>query len=176
MITAPLSPTTTIPQHFLLISLFLPFSFDLLLETRKKHIMSSHKRPHTPLDGDSSPRDSPTPKAARIVHSPSRPTNSSDSSLSEAPLYCTLPPTCNPPTHKPTPLANTKELESHYAKHHAHVCEVRGCGCVFPDARLLELVSVLLLLHISRVLERFRWAQGMESYPANMARFYLSRI
>lgn len=174
MITASLSPTITIPHlYFLLISLFLSFFFDLLLETRKIHIMSSHKRPHTPLDGDSSPRDSPTPKAARIVHSPSRATNPSDSSLSEAPLYCTLPPTCNPPSHKPTPLANTKELESHYAKHHAHVCEVRGCGCVFPDARLLELVSAPVQL--SLVLEGIRWAQGMESYRTNMARLSSSR-
>ena len=53
-------------------------------------------------------------------------------------LQCTLPPTC---TRRPTPLANTKELESHYATCHAHVCEQNGCGCVFPDARLLELVS-----------------------------------
>ncbi len=54
------------------------------------------------------------------------------------PMLCTLPPTC---THRPTPLVNTKELESHYATCHAHVCEQKGCGCVFPEARLLELVS-----------------------------------
>lgn len=53
------------------------------------------------------------------------------------PLLCTLPPTCN---HKPTPIANSKDLEIHYAKYHAHVCEQKGCHCVFPDARLLELV------------------------------------
>ncbi|KAM6497228.1 hypothetical protein JOM56_007701 [Amanita muscaria] len=52
------------------------------------------------------------------------------------PIVCTLPPTC---THRPTPLANTKELESHYATYHAHVCEQNGCGCVFPEAILLEL-------------------------------------
>jgi len=51
-------------------------------------------------------------------------------------MLCTLPPTC---THRPMPLANTKELESHYATCHAHVCEQNGCGCVFPEARLLEL-------------------------------------
>ncbi|KAH9930277.1 uncharacterized protein B0H18DRAFT_840191, partial [Fomitopsis serialis] len=54
-------------------------------------------------------------------------------------LLCTLPPTCNPPHNRPTPLANSTELESHYATYHAHVCEEEGCGCVFPDARLLEL-------------------------------------
>ena len=39
--------------------------------------------------------------------------------------------------------------------YHAHVCEQRGCGCVFPDARLLELVSGTLcsidIFNISRV-------------------------
>ncbi|RDB18448.1 hypothetical protein Hypma_000192 [Hypsizygus marmoreus] len=52
------------------------------------------------------------------------------------PLLCTLPPTCN---HRPTPLASTRDLETHYATYHAHVCEQHGCGAVFPDARLLEL-------------------------------------
>lgn len=52
------------------------------------------------------------------------------------PLLCTLPPTCN---HRPTPIANTRDLETHYATYHAHVCEESGCGSVFPDARLLEL-------------------------------------
>ena len=56
------------------------------------------------------------------------------------PLLCTLPPTCNPPRHQGTPLAGTAEMEAHYATYHAHVCGVAGCGCVFPDARLLELV------------------------------------
>ncbi|KAJ6580987.1 hypothetical protein B0H19DRAFT_1113165 [Mycena capillaripes] len=52
------------------------------------------------------------------------------------PLLCTLPPTCN---HHPTPIANSKDLETHYATYHAHVCEETGCDCVFPDARLLEI-------------------------------------
>ncbi|KAF9478260.1 hypothetical protein BDN70DRAFT_880224 [Pholiota conissans] len=54
----------------------------------------------------------------------------------KAPLLCNLPPTCH---RQPTPIANTTELERHYAKYHAHVCEERGCGCVFPEARLLDL-------------------------------------
>ncbi|PCH36496.1 hypothetical protein WOLCODRAFT_140486 [Wolfiporia cocos MD-104 SS10] len=72
----------------------------------------------------------PTSKAARTAPI---------TDLASPPVLCTLPPTCNPPQNRPTPLANTRELEAHYAKHHAHVCEERGCGCVFPDARLLEL-------------------------------------
>ncbi|KAI6001102.1 hypothetical protein F5J12DRAFT_700369, partial [Pisolithus orientalis] len=54
-------------------------------------------------------------------------------------LLCTLPPTCNPPHNTPTPLSNSRDLEIHYGKYHAHVCEQPGCGFVFPDARLLEL-------------------------------------
>ena len=56
------------------------------------------------------------------------------------PLLCTLPPTCH---RQPTPIADTNDLERHYATYHAHVCGVKGCGCVFPDGRLLELVSGL---------------------------------
>ncbi|OAX35416.1 hypothetical protein K503DRAFT_868289 [Rhizopogon vinicolor AM-OR11-026] len=54
-------------------------------------------------------------------------------------LLCTLPPTCNPPHNRPTPIANSRDLELHYGKYHAQVCEQKGCGFVFPDARLLEL-------------------------------------
>ncbi|OSX64577.1 hypothetical protein POSPLADRAFT_1180203 [Postia placenta MAD-698-R-SB12] len=78
-----------------------------------------------------SPSPEPTPKAIRTALP-------ADSSVS-SPLLCTLPPTCNPPHNRPTPLADTGQLESHYATYHAHVCEEKGCGCVFPDARLLEL-------------------------------------
>ncbi|TFK79069.1 hypothetical protein K466DRAFT_445681, partial [Polyporus arcularius HHB13444] len=53
-------------------------------------------------------------------------------------ILCSLPPTCHPP-NRPTRLAGTRELEQHYALYHAHVCEEKGCGCVFHDARLLEL-------------------------------------
>jgi hypothetical protein len=64
-----------------------------------------------------------------------------DHKASPAQLLCTLPPTCSPP-HQPSRIANSAELEKHYALYHAHVCEVDGCGSVFPEARLLDLVSV----------------------------------
>ncbi|KAF8823675.1 hypothetical protein HHX47_DHR9000418 [Lentinula edodes] len=75
---------------------------------------------------------SPTHKASRTTASKSNSAN---------PLLCTLPPTCS--TH-PTALADTRELEAHYAKYHAWVCQAAkptsgACGNVFPDARLLEL-------------------------------------
>ncbi|KAJ7623701.1 hypothetical protein FB45DRAFT_926507 [Roridomyces roridus] len=71
----------------------------------------------------------PTTKAQRTTPGPEDP-------ATVLPLLCTLPPTCN---HTPTPLANSKDLESHYATYHAHVCEEPACNCVFPDARLLQI-------------------------------------
>lgn len=108
--------------------------------TSKRHRTSSLS------SSSSSSASSPnqhTSKASRIIVDSQL---SPHSSSTQRPLLCSLPPTCN---HRPTPIANTKELESHYAKYHAHVCELTGCGCVFPDARLLELVctaSIFCLL------------------------------
>lgn len=123
----------------------------------------SVKRPRAPSSPSSalsiSPGSGDPPlKASRIIYPPdagSDITNSSVPSGSTAnghqstttsgasvPLLCTLPPTCN---HKPAPIANTAELERHYAKYHAHVCEDQNCGCVFPEARLLALVSCAVL-------------------------------
>jgi hypothetical protein len=59
-------------------------------------------------------------------------------------LLCSLPPTCN--KGNGTTLLGTRDLEVHYAKYHAHVCEVVGCECVFPDARLLELVRYICVI------------------------------
>ncbi len=87
---------------------------------------SSNKRRHTPSPSRAS-SPSRTPKAPRVTAS------------ARSPLLCTLPPTCHLP-NRPTPLSNSRALETHYATHHAHVCSSPGCGCVFPDARLLELV------------------------------------
>ncbi|KAF7345360.1 hypothetical protein MVEN_01553900 [Mycena venus] len=67
----------------------------------------------------------PTSKAQRTTEA-----------VASSAILCTLPPTCN---HHPTPIANSKDLEAHYATYHAHVCEEEGCHCVFPDARLLEI-------------------------------------
>lgn len=99
----------------------------------------STKRPRTPTRSSSSSSSSVSPshpatKSARAQLSPG-------SGGHKASLQCTLPPTCNPPRNHPTLIASTKDLESHYAMYHAHVCEALGCGGVFPDARLLELVS-----------------------------------
>ncbi|KAF8840407.1 hypothetical protein BDN67DRAFT_968598 [Paxillus ammoniavirescens] len=98
--------------------------------------MESSKRQRTssrlsdePSHPPSSPDLAPMNKSSRVA----------ESSTGDRALFCTLPPTCNPPHHNPTPIPNSRDLEIHYAKYHAHVCEQRGCGCVFPDARLLEL-------------------------------------
>ncbi|KAK0202458.1 hypothetical protein DFS33DRAFT_1262970 [Desarmillaria ectypa] len=89
--------------------------------------MSSSKRPRTSVSPTVSPSSSPEPEP---THKALR------TSGAGHPLLCTLPPTCS---HKPTPIANSKDLETHYATYHAHVCEDPGCSCVFPEARLLEL-------------------------------------
>ncbi|KAH9957028.1 hypothetical protein BC827DRAFT_1228352 [Russula dissimulans] len=86
---------------------------------------SNNKRRHTPSPSRTS-SPSRTPKALRV------------SAPVRLPLLCTLPPTCHLP-NRPTPLSDSHALETHYATHHAHVCSSRGCGCIFPDARLLEL-------------------------------------
>ncbi|PPQ79633.1 hypothetical protein CVT25_003218 [Psilocybe cyanescens] len=114
----------------------------------------TNKRPRAPSASSSSslatsPDDTNPPyKASRIGVSFLDTSATSSSSYGTAttvqgsglvtghPLYCNLPPTCH---HKPTPIANTKDLESHYGTYHAHVCELDNCGCVFPDARLMEL-------------------------------------
>ena len=99
----------------------------------------SSKRPRTPTRSSSSDDSSNSPshpasKSTRTHLSPG-------SGGHKAGLQCTLPPTCNPPRNHPTLIASTKDLEAHYARYHAHVCESPACGCVFPDARLLDLVS-----------------------------------
>ncbi|KAJ3730203.1 hypothetical protein C8R42DRAFT_649538 [Lentinula raphanica] len=80
----------------------------------------------------------------RSPRSPSSPEHKSSRTATKAntdgSLLCSLPPTCNT---NPTALADTQELEAHYAKYHAWVCQAEkfgsACGNVFPDARLLEL-------------------------------------
>lgn len=115
--------------------------------------MASAKRPRTPSRTQSGNISSPEAhaplhKASRTSGSPGagfRITKEDDDSTEHNPqgghhpLLCTLPPTCN---RKPTPILDSRDLETHYAKYHAHVCEEKGCGSVFPDERLLELVGL----------------------------------
>ncbi|KAG6885342.1 hypothetical protein C0993_002971 [Termitomyces sp. T159_Od127] len=96
-----------------------------MLQNSKRHRASSSQ------DSSSSTETQYPTKSSRTVTGQAGLENSH-------PLVCTLPPTCN---HKPTPLANSRELEAHYATYHAHVCEQHGCGTVFPEARLLELFA-----------------------------------
>ncbi|KAF8990666.1 hypothetical protein BDQ17DRAFT_1313735 [Cyathus striatus] len=94
---------------------------------------AAHKRQRTP--SQSSSVSSNTEHSSKVSRVTPEVENGSSHGASH-PLLCSLPPTCN---QRPTPIANTKDLEAHYAKFHAHVCEEKRCGCVFPDARLLEL-------------------------------------
>jgi hypothetical protein len=110
--------------------------------------LSQHLVTHLSFDNMSFKR-SRTPSQSSSGSSSSSPSHISKATRTNSatkhgttghPLLCTLPPTCNPPHNHSTPIANSKDLELHYAKYHAHVCEDSRCGCVFPDARLLELV------------------------------------
>ena len=132
-------------HHVLRIASVLPPTLPLPIHSLPP-TMASFKRARSPqnidLSPSPSPTNSPTPKLARASATPppgGQPSTSTPG-VSHSGILCTLPPTCNPP-HRPTALAGTHELEAHYAMYHAHVCEQKGCGCVFPDARLLELVS-----------------------------------
>lgn len=58
-------------------------------------------------------------------------------------LKCTLPPTCAG-RGKECYFENVVEMERHHATYHTHACLEGGCGKVFPDARFLNLVSLLL--------------------------------
>lgn len=102
------------------------------VDTRQTEIRSkmTTKRPHSTSTSTSrTPSPSHEP-SAKLQRAPTR---------SSREVLCTLPPTCN---HTHTRLADALELEKHYATYHAHVCEEQGCACVFPEARLLELVCL----------------------------------
>lgn len=111
----------------------LPFTLILMLANP-----NTAKRTRTDESGSEeltyTSSSSPTPKAQRLSG------KASSSTEHSSPLLCTLPPTCHPPHNRPAVLQDTQELESHYAKYHAFVCEEDHCGAVFPGSRLLELV------------------------------------
>jgi hypothetical protein len=58
--------------------------------------------------------------------------------LNDAVLTCQLPPTCD---HAPVKFDNVGQLQAHYDRCHVFVCSADACGKVFPDARILDLVS-----------------------------------
>lgn len=62
-----------------------------------------------------------------------------DPEQEKEPIWCNLPPTCSQP-HKPTACYGVDELEAHYARFHAYICEADGCNCVFDREHYLTLV------------------------------------
>ena len=106
----------------------------------------------------------PPHKASRIHPSESKnplsttTTTIVDNSNQPHTILCNLPPTCQ---NRPTPIQSTIELERHYAKFHAHVCEVNNCGCVFPEERFLELVSMHIFLPFSFFLTTFSFFESI---------------
>lgn len=109
----------------------------------RHHAPSSSLPPHhdhyyptmsTKRSASPSSPSSPSHKSQRIASSDARE------------LVCSLPPTCS--RNGGTRLQGTRELEVHYAKFHAHVCSAPRCECIFPEARLLELVRLFSLSQI----------------------------
>lgn len=144
------SPLTHL--HFL--STYYTWSYMATSNSTPTAIIGKRTRPLTPRRSSTSTSNSnsstsPSPSSSvsspetKIARSSTSPgiSHSGDQGVKEQrPILCTLPPTCN---RHPITLANSRELERHYATYHAHVCEYSGCGCVFPEARLLELVRAL---------------------------------
>lgn len=58
-------------------------------------------------------------------------------------LKCSLPPTCSG-RGKEVFFRSVDDMERHHATYHTHTCLETGCGTVFPDARFLMLVSIVL--------------------------------
>lgn len=120
----------------------------------------------------SSSSSSPS-RSARPSASPASKHSRLPPSLSSSSHTCSLPPTCDadPPT-----FASADEVESHYRKLHSLVCECevdaepadgtleRGgnekgkarahqtkCGAIFPEQRLMDLVSDSLVTEPARI-------------------------
>ena len=97
--------------------------------------LPSHEPPET--ISRSPHTDDPTAESKLPRASPNTTTRS---------LVCSLPPSCAPPRH-PTTLGSLRELETHYARYHTHICQEGDCrrepggAKIFPDARMLALVS-----------------------------------
>ncbi|KAA1066100.1 hypothetical protein PGT21_021372 [Puccinia graminis f. sp. tritici] len=66
-------------------------------------------------------------------------TKQSDLSAPTISYTCNLPPTCNPPNHKPPRFDNPSELESHHRTHHAFTCSSADCNRIFPSQHFLDL-------------------------------------
>ncbi len=79
----------------------------------------------------------PSPSHKLVRHSPGPPDRA---------LTCSLPPTCS---SSPVQFDTLEALESHHSKCHAWICGSQGCGKVFPDGRLMELVRVIPSLRSS---------------------------
>ncbi|OAV98281.1 hypothetical protein PTTG_00328 [Puccinia triticina 1-1 BBBD Race 1] len=77
---------------------------------------------------------------------------------------CNLPPTCNPPNHKPPRFENPSELESHHRTHHAFTCSSTGCNRIFPSQHFLD-------LHLNEVHDPILQVQR-EKYEAKIFRCF----
>lgn len=110
---------------------------------RRQVSLPSHELPETASDAphiEDVSTDSKLPRASQSTTTRS--------------LICSLPPSCAPP-RRPTTIGSLRELEAHYAKYHTHICQEADChrepggAKIFPDARMLALVSLHILLYLN---------------------------
>jgi len=110
--------------------------------------LSSDDRGDYGSDGDSkdgqknlnvqSVLSSDTSRPCFAKYSRTSPTEQSSDSANAPPTSytCSLPPLCSA---KPMFFPTSTALDSHYQKHHAHICSVNSCKKVFPDELFLDL-------------------------------------
>ena len=93
---------------------------------------------HAHLDGQAAPTSSKLVKTDSIDYIDEEHASTSAFGLAAASglLSCSLPPICS--VH-PVYFESSTAQESHYHKHHAHVCSLEECRKVFPDEHFLNL-------------------------------------
>jgi hypothetical protein len=101
----------------------------LLAHQQMKRNRSASPARHYADDNIDTPEHNP--KFQRVDTS-----SSNDSQL----LWCSLGPGCAPP-NEPSSFQTIEELEVHYTRCHAYVCNADGCNCVFEREFYLNLGS-----------------------------------
>jgi hypothetical protein len=97
---------------------------------------SKRQRSQSPSEGEQSGSDSEITQPNKFLKT--EPASDTEGEV----IHCTLPPTCNPP-NKPTALFSVEELEAHYSKYHAFVCNAERCHAVFDREHYLNLVCLV---------------------------------
>ncbi|KAH9452758.1 hypothetical protein MJO29_008231 [Puccinia striiformis f. sp. tritici] len=109
-------------------------------ETFKKNKRRLSLVDHSDLPNNSScPPDQEVGSSSTTTSPVAKSTKQSVRSVSSISYSCDLPPTCNPPNHKPPRFDNPGALESHHRTHHAFTCSSKDCNRIFPSQYFLDL-------------------------------------